>query len=262
MGTNALSIVNGVAGTISADQPTRLEIDVNGAGLENRGELTVLAGCELRLVDTLRQTSGVTRIGGLLRCVFGDLSVEGGRVVGDGVVTGGDLINSGGVVEPGLDIGELLVVGDYDQGGGGELRVELAGYIPGVEHDVLTLDGMATLSGTLRFAFAGGFEPAEGTAFTVLTADDVVGEFDSVVGPAQSTVLYGLHTVTLVVGDAVPSGDCDGDGDIDLDDFTVFESCVTGSGNGPVPPECACADLDGDQDVDIVDWGRLQASFE
>jgi hypothetical protein len=40
----------------------------------------------------------------------------------------------------------------------------------------------------------------------------------------------------------------------------MLKSCLTGPGQGPVPPECACADVDGDGDVDLRDFGELQVS--
>jgi hypothetical protein len=38
----------------------------------------------------------------------------------------------------------------------------------------------------------------------------------------------------------------------------MLKSCLTGPGQGPVPPECASADVDGDGDVDLRDFGELQ----
>jgi len=55
-------------------------------------------------------------------------------------------------------------------------------------------------------------------------------------------------------------GDCDADGDVDLDDFGTFAGCLSGPGGG-LPPGCQCADLDGDLDVDLGDFGGFQAIF-
>lgn len=55
-------------------------------------------------------------------------------------------------------------------------------------------------------------------------------------------------------------GDCDGDGDVDLSDFFVFQTCFTGPG-GQAPPNCECVDLDGDGDVDLADFLAFQTSF-
>ena len=51
----------------------------------------------------------------------------------------------------------------------------------------------------------------------------------------------------------VGNGDCDEDGDVDLQDFLAFQTCYTGPG-GPLPPGCECCDFNGDGDVDCEDW--------
>ena len=56
------------------------------------------------------------------------------------------------------------------------------------------------------------------------------------------------------------NGDCDDDGDVDLQDFLAFQTCFTGPG-GPVDPGCECADFDGDDDVDLQDFLAFQVAF-
>lgn len=48
-------------------------------------------------------------------------------------------------------------------------------------------------------------------------------------------------------------GDFDGDRDVDLEDFGHIQTCLTGSGGGPVASGCEDAILDYDTDVDNVD---------
>jgi len=55
-------------------------------------------------------------------------------------------------------------------------------------------------------------------------------------------------------------GDCDGDGDVDLDDLGTFAQCITGPGT-PHGPDCACADIDGDEDGDLADFAAFQLAF-
>lgn len=55
-------------------------------------------------------------------------------------------------------------------------------------------------------------------------------------------------------------GDFDGDGDVDISDFTVFAGCFTGSGT-PCSGECCLADFDGDGDVDIADFNTFAGDF-
>ena len=56
------------------------------------------------------------------------------------------------------------------------------------------------------------------------------------------------------------SGDFDGDGFVDLDDFTFFGPCVEGP-DVPVPPSCDMADTDFDADADLVDLAGMQRAF-
>ena len=55
-------------------------------------------------------------------------------------------------------------------------------------------------------------------------------------------------------------GDCDGDGDVDLQDFLAFQTCYTGPG-GTIEPGCGCADFDDDGDVDLTDFLAFQTAY-
>jgi hypothetical protein len=56
-------------------------------------------------------------------------------------------------------------------------------------------------------------------------------------------------------------GDCDSDGDVDLDDFAEFESCLDGPGAGLSEPDCGCYDFDSSGDIDLDDFAEFQAVF-
>mgnify|MGYP005837764001 CR=1 FL=1 len=57
------------------------------------------------------------------------------------------------------------------------------------------------------------------------------------------------------------TADFDGDGDVDLVDFGVFQGCFNGPNRPPARSDCSRADFEGDGDVDLVDFGRFQACF-
>ena len=55
--------------------------------------------------------------------------------------------------------------------------------------------------------------------------------------------------------------DLDADGDVDLSDFGIFQTCFNGPNRLPASPGCAAADLDADGDVDLSDFGVFQTCF-
>jgi len=57
-------------------------------------------------------------------------------------------------------------------------------------------------------------------------------------------------------------GDDDCDGNVDLNDFGSWESCISGPGGGPLAIGCESFDFDGDDDVDSLDFGAFQIVFD
>ncbi len=55
-------------------------------------------------------------------------------------------------------------------------------------------------------------------------------------------------------------GDLDVDGDVDVRDYVMFESCLLGPDH-EIPPRCESADLDFDIDVDLADWRVFQITM-
>jgi hypothetical protein len=67
--------------------------------------------------------------------------------------------------------------------------------------------------------------------------------------------------LTVTVNIVTAPGDLDGDGDVDMEDFGIFQACLTGSGIPQTDPDCLKARLDGDEDVDEHDLAILQNCF-
>jgi hypothetical protein len=60
-----------------------------------------------------------------------------------------------------------------------------------------------------------------------------------------------------------PQHDSDGDADVDLIDFSVFQGCFNGPNRpyGSASPMCTCFDDDDDLDVDLIDFSVFQGCF-
>jgi len=71
----------------------------------------------------------------------------------------------------------------------------------------------------------------------------------------------GIELIALT--SSIP-GDFDGDLDVDLDDYEMFENCLSLSGPGVTPPSTECLDVfdfDADGDVDMDDFGEFAVHF-
>jgi len=226
--------------------------------LLNAGTIEIQVG-DLRVeAADFVQTGGQTVLNGGNLAVtnsFNPATISGGSLKGSGTVFG-DVVNDGGVIEPGLSAGALAIDGDYVQGPGATLDIEIGGTTPGA-FDVLTVNGTATLAGELHVVNIDAFVPLMGETFVILSAANVVGAFDTEAVPLQYEVVYGPTEVSLRAG--APSPDLNGDGTVDLADYALFQSCYGGADQVPGAdcPAGANADLDADGDVDLDDFDLL-----
>jgi outer membrane autotransporter protein len=109
----------------------------------------------------------------------------GGLLGGHGTI-GGSLVNSG-IVSPGDSPGTLTVNGNYTQNSGGTLRIGVAGLALG-QHDLLAVNGHASLAGTLQLIQLGSFSLQPGNQIRFLTANNgVSGTFSTVQNGIPST---------------------------------------------------------------------------
>jgi len=101
--------------------------------------------------------------------------------------------------------------------------------------------------------------------------DDFVGEAGEWSFAAQGTYVVRLEVTDgdggadhaqfdVDVGGASQPGDCDGDGDVDLDDFHGLFDCLLGPDDG-LGADCGCFDLDANGRVDLLDFAAFQAVF-
>jgi len=202
------SLVN--EGTISA-QVSGIEITVSGSSVANKGTIQAITGGRILLAGgpftntggvtagagstvrvfsgTYLQTAGETSLaGGTLTA--NTVSIQGGVLSGFGTVSG-NLINAA-LVDIGAPTGTLQVTGTYQQTAAGTLKVGLGGTAAG-QFDRLQITGAATLGGSLDVELVGGFLPAVGNTFEILTFASRVGDFGTISGltlPAGHTLQY------------------------------------------------------------------------
>ncbi len=150
-------------------------ITVNGGflGVFSSGTLSNAAG------STFLQTSGSTEIDGTLNSVPA-VQIQGGSLFGFGTING-NVNNTGGIVEPGDNgsPGLLTINGNYQQGSGGTMTIQLKGASPG-DFGVLDVTGLASLDGTVDFETVSGFKPVAGDDFTFLFFGSLSGNFSNI----------------------------------------------------------------------------------
>jgi len=142
----------------------------------NVGLLEIGGGCSATIVGNVDVGgSGPGTIS--LLTATSELNVGGsaeinnqGRVEGIGTFTGIRIRNPGGFVSPGLSPGTLTINGDYEQGEGGTLIIEVAGLEPG-QFDVLHVTGNAALAGSVELRFIDGFVPKPGDSVDFVQVD-------------------------------------------------------------------------------------------
>jgi len=91
----------------------------------------------------------------------------------------GNLNNNGGTVCPGESPGTMTITGDFTQGPGGTLQIELSDVF-----DVLTVGGQVSLGGNLQVLLYNGFTLTAGLSFDCLNWGSLVGTFDALGLPA------------------------------------------------------------------------------
>lgn len=275
LGLNSESIRND--GTIIADANNLLDISPGGSYLfDNRGTLRVTgaggmrinpglfttsglveieAGRVLTRLGDYVQTAGTTRLLGTLNVTSGGaLQLEGGELIGTGIVNG-PVVNSSSL-SPGLSPGTMTIDGNFTNATPGSLVLEINGTTPETR-DLLATTGAATLGGTLDVTFS-GLTPAMGDRYRVLTYGSRTGFFETILeagvpAPLKLGVSYQGDGMDVVV---VRRGDMNCDGAVTFADIDPFVQAL----GGPASyynawPGCVYenADINRDGRVDFKD---------
>jgi hypothetical protein len=189
------------AGTIVLDQSATNPF-LNTGTLTNAGTITTSgASANTSSINgTVDQTGASAQVvvpTGTKLSLSNPLLLKAGKLSGGGTLQG-SVNNSGGTVAPGASPGTLTLSGDYTQGAGGKLEIEIAGTGAG-QFDKLAIGGSATLDGALALQPVGGYpaSSAVGDSVDVLSYIGArTGEFGtttttpSLACPKQLTVAY------------------------------------------------------------------------
>jgi hypothetical protein len=171
----------------------------NAASLQltNTGTLTVASGRTFTLGIGFAQSGGALVVDGTLSSNPA-IPISGGTLEGTGtVVAPSGVSNTGGIVHPGHSPGTLSITGDYTQGSGGALAVDVAGTDPGTGYSQLAVSGNATVAGALNVTT---LTPQTGS-FRILSAKALTGKFAPVNFTGQTYgVTYAATGATLTTG--------------------------------------------------------------
>ncbi|MFM8479114.1 MAG: autotransporter-associated beta strand repeat-containing protein, partial [Planctomycetaceae bacterium] len=168
----------------------------------------------LDLAGSLTGTAGLTKLGSGTLILTGPASFTGGTVVqsgalqvdgdysstdavsidasailaGDGSIGGS--VSLAGLLNPGQLAGASAPIGDLQVASlsmtsGSTLKFQIAGGAAG-QFDTLSVTGAAALNGTLAIELTGGYTPAAGTIFQVLSAGSTSGQFTNWTGLTYS----------------------------------------------------------------------------
>jgi hypothetical protein len=202
-GRNALATLaaNNNAGVLTFENGQSLATTTS---LTNAGKITVATSSTLSIGGSYSQTGGTTTVDGELTASAG-LAVSGGTVQGRGMLAA--VVTSSATVVAGdstTKAGKLTIAGTYTQKSTGVLDIAIGGTIAGSQYSQVAVSNGVRLGGTLNIKRTGGFTPAIGDVFTILTGSAVTGQFATVNGLSINSsehfeITFGATSVRLTV---------------------------------------------------------------
>ncbi|MCP4045744.1 MAG: hypothetical protein GY732_07105, partial [Gammaproteobacteria bacterium] len=170
----------------------------SGRSFVQSGTGTMFSNNNILVTDTgflgvpdFEQMGGTTRLdgSGALLSSSNEVRVSAGIFTGTGQVSTPDFDHSGGYLKPGASPGTLSISGNYIMGPSATLVAELGGLTQGLDYDLLSVAGNATLDGTLDVQLYGGFAGSVGDQFDIISSTDVINDFATVSVPTDYAFL-------------------------------------------------------------------------
>ena len=251
-GSGRLTVRSQTGGPVSTwNSASHVYVGGNDSNSEGEGRLELLHGSRAEIDGTLKVWASGTvtlQAGHLIADTIdhsdgGEFDFRNGTLEVRRFV--GDLVNQGGVVTPGPGIGSTAIHGDYTQQSAAAIAVDIGGITPGVEYDIISVTGDASIDGELRLELVNGFLPDALDEFSVLGASSLSGLFDNVAsgqrletvdGDGSFVVNYGLGSAydasQIVLSDFLRLGgllgDFDNNGLLDAADIDLLSAAVGG----------------------------------
>lgn len=221
------------SGTVLLDQ-SATSPTLNTGTLTNTGTITTQGASAntSSLNGTVDQTGAAAQVivpAGTKLSLNNPLLLKAGTLSGAGTLQG-SVNNSGGTVAPGASPGTLAVGGNYTQGAGGSLAIEVAGTGAG-EFDKLAVSGNATLGGTLAL------EPIGGYADSAAIGDSI--RFLTYSGSRSGTFATTTVTPALTCPKRLSASYDDAGKGVDAVVSDSGLSCGSGGGGTITPPPTA-----------------------
>jgi hypothetical protein len=147
---------------------------------------------------------------GELRVSAGSVATFFGNVSGSGTFTGTGTKFYEALFSPGSSPGLVTDEGDSSFGPGAVVAMELAGLLPGTEHDKFEVAGTLSLGGTLKLVLLEGFAPQLGDRFDLFDWGVLEGGFaafdtaHAALAPGLTWSLADLYTTGEIHVAAVP----------------------------------------------------------
>ena len=187
-------------GTMSVSAGGESTLSIGGMFVFENGSATTLTG-NLRLATPLTVVqvgADFTGSGALINAPTRTLRLLDGVLSGDLTV----LVQNEGLLQLGVAGSDAQVQGaDFQQAATGALQIEIGGTALNA-FDRLNLTGAAALAGGLNLSLIGGFAPALGQTFNILTATGgISGTFTAVSQPAgmPAGLMFSVSTGPFIV---------------------------------------------------------------
>ncbi|HEY1614520.1 MAG TPA: PEP-CTERM sorting domain-containing protein [Rhizomicrobium sp.] len=207
----------------------------NTGNFGNAGNVTIGANSKMSIGSAAQndyvQSGGTTQVDGTLAA--NKAYISGGTLQGTGNVSVTQTLFDYGTVSPGDtgSVGVLTVSGNYEQGHGGTLMIDLAGATAGL-YSQLDISGHATLfdgvgASTLAIALLPSFSLSKGDSFDLINAASFLGNFTALSlggmtctgGAGGSYDCSGTNLTEIFCGSGSTAGDClTGDTELWVDD--------------------------------------------